>query len=138
MLPAINPSNMQTPTKTPVEKAMPGAPEKNTGTLYPLPALVAAKLEGLVKNLDNEFVLALPENQKITLPVIPKLAIPSGTLIEPEVNSSFWHSSKPEEGAMAPRNLDDQMPEEEEETYSEWYERQVKEFKEDMREYIKF
>ena len=122
-LPAINPRKMQTPPSTPVAKT-PGAPQKDMGAMYPLPALVAAnlqaQLDGVAKSLDNEFILAMPESQKTALPKIalPKLALPAGKFIEPE------------EGAMAPRK------EEPETTLSEaeMFEQQVEDFKADLYE----
>ena len=130
----INPSKMQTPHSTPIVKSIPDAPEKNLGKIYPLPALAAAKLEGIVRNLDNEFIMAMPDKKpdsEIKLPPIPKLTIPSGSL-------DSRQPEEPESGSLAPRLPDTstQMPEndEEDESYSEWYERQVQQYKEDMRE----
>lgn len=110
---------------------MPGAPQKDAGAMYPLPALVAAKLQaqldGTAKSLDNEFILALPEtnnkfaqgskDQTITF---PKLALPGGKFLEPEKDPDALMKIVP-------------LPEEDEMLYAEWYEQQVKEFKEDMR-----
>ena len=128
-LPAISPRKMQTPNaplNSPVVKSMPGAPEKNMGAKYPLPSLVAAKLEGVVRSLDNEFILAMPEemkpnsyekpnSQKFTLPAIPRLALPEGKFIEPESN---------ETGCLAPRKEEDEAA-----AHAEWFEQQVEEFK---------
>ncbi len=145
-LPAINPSKMQTPPaaavphSTPVGKTMPvakmpNAPQKDMGALYPLPALVAAKLQaqldGTAKSLDNEFILAMPETKKpddhtITL---PKLVLSATKFIEPE------SSEKEPDTNMKIHPL----PEEEEEiSYSEWYEQQVRDYKEDMREEMRW
>jgi len=124
-LPAINPRKMQTPPSTPVAKPKTtGAPQKDMGAMYPLPALIAAKLQaeldGTAKSLDNEFILEMPESQKTSLPKIalPKLALPNGKFIEPE------------EGAMAPRH------DEPETTLSEaeMFEQQVEDFKADLYE----
>ena len=130
-LPAINPFKMQTPHSTPVVKTMPGAPQKGEGALYPLPALVAAKLQaqldGTAKSLDNEFILAMPETnkkQEVQTITLPKLALPGGKFLEPE------SSEKEPDTNMKIHPL----PEEEEEiSYSEWYEQQVRDFKLDMR-----
>lgn len=110
-LPAIS------PVVKPANKLAPGAPKKNSGTMYPLPALAAAKVEGVVKNLDNEFILALPLPTPLPQIVVPKLALPDGKFIEPEDIEK-----------LPPVEPED------EELYADWYERQVKEFKEDMRE----
>ena len=130
-LPAISPRKMQTPNaplNSPVVKSMPGAPEKNMGAKYPLPSL--AKLDkhsdSVVRSLDNEFILALPEeampnanekpnSQKFTLPAIPRLTLPEGKFIEPENN---------ETGCLAPRKEEDEAA-----AHAEWFEQQVEEFK---------
>jgi hypothetical protein len=140
-LPAISPVKMEITQSTPEAKsaqavqAIPGAPKKNTGTIYPLPALAAAKVEGVVKptnilkcsffatdvhlskNLDNEFVMALPTVASLPQIIVPKLVLPGGKFIEPEDIEK-----------LPPVEPED------EELYADWYERQVKEFKEDMRE----
>lgn len=116
-LPEINPSKMQTPLKlslTPVVKTMPGAPQKNMGAMYPLPALVVSKLQAqpdvVAKSLDNKFILALSDSYT--------LALPEGKQLE-----NLTCQMKPEEQSK----LDD-----------DWFENQVKYFKMDMLEIEKW
>jgi hypothetical protein len=110
-LPAISPKKMQTPDKKPEQK-MPEKPEKpgkNVGAKYMLPILVSAKLEGVARNLMPEF------NE------VPKLKLPE---VKPYTEVS-----------LAPRLVEETECEPVDElSYSEWYEQQVREFKEDMRE----
>lgn len=114
-LPAISPKKMQTPEhniQTPdnkPEQKMPEKPEKNFGAKYMLPILVSAKMEGVARNLMPEF------NE------VPKLKLPE---VKPY-----------SEVCLAPRLVEETECEPVDElSYSEWYEQQVREFKEDMRE----
>lgn len=99
-----------TPTVKP-ESKMPDAPKKNLGAKYELP-------ESLVKNL-------LPEFNQVH---VPKLKLPEIGFKMPEKGEICY----------APRKEEEMCEPVDELSYSEWYEQQVKEYKEDMREEMKW
>ena len=102
--------SLPTPTVKP-ESKMPDAPKKDMGAKYELP-------ESLVKNL-------LPEFNQVH---VPKLKLPEIATKMPEKGEICY----------APRKEEEMCEPVDELSYGEWYEQQVREYKEDRREEMRW